>query len=65
MVIIDVREGYREAAMVAMRMSLCRSSSSCGELVERAFLPWRFSDFDGNQCGNLLFHVEHLRELGQ
>jgi hypothetical protein len=37
MVIIGVKEGYREGGLVAMRLGLCRSVHGCGELVELSF----------------------------
>jgi len=45
MVIIGVEEGYREARTVAMRVGLCRSGESCGELVERLFCLGIFRSF--------------------
>ncbi len=37
MVIIGVKEGYREGGLMAMRVSLCRNAEGCGELVELSF----------------------------
>ena len=59
MVIIGVKEGYREARMVAMRGGLCRSGNSCGELVERGVSLGK-SEAYGKMMWKSLFHVEHF-----
>jgi hypothetical protein len=59
MVIIGVKEGYREAKMVAMRMA-CEEVPEPVENVWNAYFAMEIRGLQGDECGNLLFHVEHI-----
>jgi hypothetical protein len=62
MVIIGVKEGYREAKMVAMRMA-CEEVPEPVENVWNAYFAMETSGLRGDGCGNLLFHVEHIQGI--
>jgi len=61
-VIIGVREGYREDAVVAMRIG-CAEVAGAVENVWKALFAAKFGAFEEGQCGNLLFHVEQSLPL--
>jgi hypothetical protein len=58
-VVIGVKEGYREAGLEAMRMG-CAEVAGVVENLWKDDFPAVFRGFWAAGCGNLLFHVEHF-----
>jgi hypothetical protein len=59
MVIIGVREGYREVGLVAMRNG-CAEMAGVVENLWNACFALQSRGFWSGWCGNLLFHVEQF-----
>jgi hypothetical protein len=59
MVIIGVREGYREVGLVAMRIG-CAEMAGVVENLWNAGFAVQSRGFWLGWCGNLLFHVEQF-----
>jgi hypothetical protein len=59
MVIIGVREGYREVGLVAMRIG-CAEMAAVVENLWNARFAAQSRGFWSGWCGNLLFHVEQF-----
>jgi hypothetical protein len=59
MVIIGVREGYREVGLVAMRIG-CAEMAAVVENLWNARFALQSRGFWSGWCGNLLFHVEQF-----
>jgi hypothetical protein len=62
MVIIGVEEGYRAGGLMAIRRA-CAEVAWLVENLWNAQNTASFGRFWRGWCGNLLFHVEHLRPV--